>query len=544
MSRETDKGSGGHVFIIPGRVQDLACDAWCISCDVDATPGRKWLPRHILERKRRYEWGKPPSGWGNDGVRAFKLSNWEKGTPQPWVLNVGGHEQQGIKWYIAGVEQFFEAVAADLKGHDRLYKRAKHLVALPAVGTGRGGLRHQAGEVAQKLLPVLYRLAKKYDLDIALVLPHASTFAAAQDARSVLPDETIWPTELTDKLRKTAEDLARHASQGKLALFLGAGVSNSAGLPLWSGLLDQLATIANIADKDWNEVKCLKLSVLDQAAIIERSLKSQEKLLGDVIRDVLLEYHGYSLTHALLAGLPVREAVTTNFDQLFEDAWTEHRADGKSKRPPVLPYETGPDLDRWLLKLHGCVSHPKDIVFTRADFIRYAEERGALTGVVQTLLITRHLLIVGFSLDDPNFHEIIDAVRRVLERRTQEDGKNPLLGTALMTERKPLVARLSSELEWVSTGQEATFNTKAGRLQQIFLDYMSSRVRNPSRLVHLLNDRYEGVLTGDERALAETLRNLGQSLSQSDRSAPAWDVVKEWLASLGYPFPREHRAHE
>ena len=42
----------------------------------------------------------------------------------------------------------------------------------------------------------------------------------------------------------------------------------------------------------------------------------------------------YSLTHGLLAGLPVAAVVTTNYDELFEAAWRGAQADFN-----VLPYE-------------------------------------------------------------------------------------------------------------------------------------------------------------------------------------------------------------
>lgn len=38
----------------------------------------------------------------------------------------------------------------------------------------------------------------------------------------------------------------------------------------------------------------------------------------------------------------------------------------------VLPYNPLPHGDRWLLKMHGCVTRPNDIVLTRNDYIRFA----------------------------------------------------------------------------------------------------------------------------------------------------------------------------
>jgi hypothetical protein len=547
VSGQIDNRPGGHVFIVPAAVQNLACDAWCISCDMKARPKKeRWLPRHIRDRYPEYGWPAPPADWVKKR-RSFKITNWpDQAGPRPWLLNVGGMAKTKIDWYMEGVREFFSAADGDIRGAGGkpLFGRAKHLVALPAVGIGRGGLADQAGEAVRELMSVLYDLARRHDLDIALCVPRRSAFAAAQAARSILlkeqklSSETVWPAALTDELRLKAKELARYASQGKLALLIGAGVSAGAGLPLWGALLDRLAADAGMAE-EWQEVKSLNLPLLDQPLLIEKRLTQQRpgKSLGEAVCEVLAPHHHYSLTHALLAGLPVREAVTTNYDQLFEAAWSEGE-EGKEavSKPPVLPYAIGPDLDRWLLKLHGCVSHPQDIVLTRDDYLEYAEQRGALAGVVQTLLITRHLLIVGFSLDDPNFYQIVDAVRRVLRRRERPRSAGQVLGTTLMVEQKrPVQALWKEELDWVSTGQSPMFSPEAARLQEIFLDYVGSRVRDASRLSYMLKSRYANMLTAEEKEVAELLHTLGQKLPpRGTRRAPVWDQIEELLCGLGY----------
>ena len=73
----------------------------------------------------------------------------------------------------------------------------------------------------------------------------------------------------------------------------------------------------------------------------------------------------------------------------------------------VLPMAPKLRADRWLLKMHGCVTQPQDIVLTRKDYIRYAENSAALGGIVQALMMTKHMLFVGFSLQDDNFHRYL-----------------------------------------------------------------------------------------------------------------------------------------
>ena len=73
--------------------------------------------------------------------------------------------------------------------------------------------------------------------------------------------------------------------------------------------------------------------------------------------------------------------------------------------PQVLPYEADA-RSRFVLKLHGDLRRPQDIVLTRAQLSGAREQRAALSGVVQGLLMTKHLCFVGFSLQDPNFSEV------------------------------------------------------------------------------------------------------------------------------------------
>jgi len=50
---------------------------------------------------------------------------------------------------------------------------------------------------------------------------------------------------------------------------------------------------------------------------------------------------------------------------------------------------------------------------TRSSYTRYDEHLPVRTGMVQAFLVTRHVLFVGFSLADDNFHRIVDVVRRL-----------------------------------------------------------------------------------------------------------------------------------
>jgi hypothetical protein len=290
--------------------------------------------------------------------------------------------------------------------------------------------------------------------DIALVTIRRSTFAAIQLERNRFAlEQHIWEEALGDTLRSEAHRLASLAREGKLVLFLGSGVSAGAGLPTWRQLLEQLAQVAQMPEEELSLID--KMSFLDSARVIEMRLGGWKNLSRAIATRV--QVSTYSLLCGLLTGLPVHEIVTTNYNQMFE---LSSRGVGLSTLVSrllprcnnltavldvsVLPYYPIENCDRWILKMHGCVTHPEDIVLTREHYMRYQSTRSALSGIVQSLLITRHMLFVGFSLQDDNFHRIADEVRRSLrtinETESEAASSSNQTYTAGGHQKAPIVA--------------------------------------------------------------------------------------------------------
>src|SRR6185295_7831313 len=146
-----------------------------------------------------------------------------------------------------------------------------------------------------------------------------------------------------------------------------------------------------------------------------------------------------------------------------------------TKRPvAVLPYESARTKPRWLLKMHGCISRPDDIVLTRDDYFRYGERRAALAGIVQALLVTRHILFVGFSLNDDNFHRLVHDVRQALGNRSVGDAEIPEFGTALLLGRRMFLNELWEgdvrTLPMLDEAEDFSSRAEAARVLEMFLD--------------------------------------------------------------------------
>jgi hypothetical protein len=380
-------------------------------------------------------------------------------------------------------------------------------------------------------------LAREYDVDLALVTYSEGAYAAAQAVRregdvvdswtdgssTSLPSETgCWGTlgELPGLARAvpSLRSLARRASRGELVLFLGAGVSMSAGLPGWRDLLDELARGVGLGD----ELEALRtLDPLDRARIIEEHAGGRDAFRLRIAARLDVPYH--AVAHSLLAALPVMEVITQNYDSLFELA-------SETIAPTtVVPGARRPEGSRWLLKMHGCIRTPGEIVLTREDYLRYGDRRAALGGIVQALLLTRRMLFAGFSLDDPNFHRIVDDVRKALHPNAPTT-RAPF-GTALLLQPDRMREQLwRDDLAFCAVHDDVSDALGAARAFEIALDYLAYRATTSA--AYLMDADFSHALDEGEIELRDALAAIG-SRRERFAGSPAWPHVEALLVKLG-----------
>jgi hypothetical protein len=228
----------------------------------------------------------------------------------------------------------------------------------------------------------------------------------------------------------------------------------------------------------------------------------------------------HAIAHGLLASMRISEAVTTNFDDLYEMA---AGAVFDNPRLSVLPWRRMPGRPPWLLKMHGDLVEG-DLVFTSEDYRSFARQHRVLGAVVQGLLVTRHLLFVGYSLRDKNFLRLAGEVAVALRR---SNAPHTRIGTVLDLSRRDqpdLPAGIDSIMVGDGDGLLTPTDT---RLLEIFLDRMvwAATHREDS---WVLDERYEKLLGSDEeREAARLLRTI--SLPGGER----WERLGEILQSYG-----------
>jgi hypothetical protein len=200
----------------------------------------------------------------------------------------------------------------------------------------------------------------------------------------------------------------------------------------------------------------------------------------------------------------------------------------------VLPFqEAGPGAP-WLVKLHGDAAHPESIVLTREQYLEFGDHRGALAGVLQALLLTRHVLFVGTSMLDDDLIRIAHQVRRVLH--VPDSAGRRRSGTVLALQEDPVRARLwERDVETVAMARADELDdvppAEAARRLEVLLDLLGCLASRPTG--YLLDPAYRGLLDEEETALSAALADAAAALGRGSGDSWAGQEVLRLLHELG-----------
>ena len=508
----------GHLFIINADISRLKCDAWLLPSDKD------WIITSAFSRvvgeSEEFQYKEiPEGGWPSNGM--ILLKDGEGQEPDIWLGDIGRPSDTEPSHYALRAKEFAKVATnrvLEQRGQQLKEDNRLPLIAVNVLGSGKGGKRSQRGELIHALLPALFEITET-NVDVILVCYGKVMYSAVQSARrrhlSMAQDSNNPFVMLGDGLCKQAEDIASKAQKGQVVLFLGAGISVESGIPAWQALLNGVANELGMTDR---EIAGLgKFDPRDQGTILAK--KAEGKL--DLKIKERMNIEKYALIHALLASLPVTETVTTNFDQLFESAC---RSSGGSVS--VLPGEQVRVGQRWLLKLHGDIGGA--IVFTRDEYHGAMATHSALRGIVQAMLMTRHMLFVGYSLRDDDFHQLVHEVRSAYASVEEFGDALVLEESALTGDLWPEINFLNMSLESNSENQNGSTKHQAVRRLWIFLDLIGMLAS--SELAYLIDESFDDLKSINEVHLSEIVANLKHFVEEAPG---AWPELVEFLKRFG-----------
>lgn len=231
-------------------------------------------------------------------------------------------------------------------------------------------------------------------------------------------------------------EIAKKVEKGECILFLGAGVhypppADSAysypedqRLPLGRAFSQSLAQKSGFSeqfpkDSDGN---------LQRVSLFYESKLGRNSLVN-AINDAMLVSKKPSPVVRALARLNFPLVITTNYDQLFEDALRTPKPSGPEKRPfvsvydkdgndPTREYPGDPVTDQpFIVKIHGDAQNSESIVITDEDYIQFVlrmSDKIPYNPIPLTFsyfFTRRPTLFVGYSLMDYNLRLLFKTLR-------------------------------------------------------------------------------------------------------------------------------------
>lgn len=224
------------------------------------------------------------------------------------------------------------------------------------------------------------------------------------------------PGELVEQLRK-----------GNVILFCGAGISASeGGLPGGSQLTQELIDRAHL-----DELKGRPLPEVAQAYELRMGRHSLIAYLASRIEDSCYEP---SPVHHLIAALPFKGIITTNWDNLLEEAlYQAKKPTLKVVRDTDIPFAD--DEKVLLIKLHGSIEQKDSIVVTGDDYYDVFAHLPETAKEVSAYFAKKTILFLGFGLADDDFGRLYREVVRHLGRHQRRAYAVQLTPSQLTTQQ-------------------------------------------------------------------------------------------------------------
>ena len=288
-----------------------------------------------------------------------------------------------------------------------------------------------------------------------------------------------WPTT-------ALTDLVQAARRRRLVPFIGAGISRLAcpESPTWDKLLtdmnDHAHALNSISDNEFDEIQAQlkREQFLTAAEHLVNKLPPYE--YGEFIRRTFkpLNIKAKEIYEQLF-NLEAQLIITTNYDKLIEDAYTQVKSQGNLdvytyERPTSIQQSFNrPEGDNvpTLFKIHGHYSDPDRLILTERSYNEVLNKHPGYRLMLSAIFLIQRVLILGFSFEDLEIKFLLGTIKDAL-------GTNSVPHFILLEAKQASTMR-SVQLRELHNLEVITYQNNSGTHQEVlkFLKALNDQIR-------------------------------------------------------------------
>lgn len=209
--------------------------------------------------------------------------------------------------------------------------------------------------------------------------------------------------------KKLIYEIKKYSSQGKLSVFVGAGVSRLSGFPSWNALVQSMADEIGYAYNSDSVGYALfspdELLKIPQIYYVEKGKDVyRKKVEKDFQKDCRT-----NIIHDLIMSLKPHHILTTNYDTLLEQAACKFGRNFSVVNADHVVSKA--ETTNYILKVHGDFS--EEFVLKEEDYLNYENNYVLIDKIMKTIFATNLVIFIGYGLNDYNIKLILNWVKNV-----------------------------------------------------------------------------------------------------------------------------------
>ncbi len=199
-------------------------------------------------------------------------------------------------------------------------------------------------------------------------------------------------------IKASIDNIRKAHNENYLSIFAGAGISAESKLPKWGDLINELQKCL-YGDTKKNE---------DYLVLAEKFYNQfGESFYYQTLKSLIPNSAKRNDLHLEIVKLNIKNLITTNWDNLFEQAINEEgRFFNIIKSDRDIGGSTG---FAKFIKMHGSLDE-NNIVFKEQDYLEYSNIFPLIENYIKGVFSTDVVILLGYSLSDQNVKQIISWV--------------------------------------------------------------------------------------------------------------------------------------